>query len=140
MFIEISIKRKKVDILTALISLLSVRSKMAVCVLSRKSLYPLTLQPADHFRTQNRLGKVYTHHTGSKQHGSKINLKMLPVSCGMKVSLCPQKSYFFLNKSDHVTNNSSLLTYKALGKWIAKCKLHPLESIFKSMLLQYSKQ
>lgn len=52
--------RNKLNTLTASISLLFVRSKMAVCILNRKrdSLYPLTLQPAYHFRTQNWLIKV----------------------------------------------------------------------------------
>lgn len=54
--------RNTLNTLTASISLLFVRSKMAVCTLNRKrdSLYPLTLQPAYHFRTQNCLIKVWS--------------------------------------------------------------------------------
>lgn len=52
---------------------------MAVCILNRKrdSLYPLTLQPADHFRTQNMnmpgsaLSRVLSSHRGQTTHNEK---------------------------------------------------------------------
>lgn len=54
---RLNMTENKYNILTASISLLFVRSKMAVCILNQEkySLCPLTLQPADHFRTQNRV-------------------------------------------------------------------------------------
>ena len=103
--------KNKWNILTASISLLFVRSKMAVCILNRKrdSLYPLTLQPADHFRTQNRTSVLHqvhwllnSHQEQSRKQKPKkkylglyfnvnINVKPLPPSCDHKVS-CIKKT------------------------------------------------